>query len=105
MAVRAVSGLAASPGRAFPDGPKIFCACATLSGLLPRTTIRAPASIKALAAEKPSPVVPPITTITLLASLGAIGYSNVVFIVLVRGAVTTESACPLSHGHLSNHKC
>jgi hypothetical protein len=65
MAATAVPGWVASPGKISAWLPKIFFASAQLSSFRPTATTCAPFSIKAFAADKPNPVVPPMMTIFL----------------------------------------
>src|SRR6266581_1760922 len=73
MARAAEVGRIASAEKQRADLPNSFCAFLTFTGFRPMTTIRAPCSRKARAAERPRPVVPPMMTSDLpLRSLEAI---------------------------------
>src|SRR5437763_12612747 len=65
MARTAVSGLVASAASPRADWPNCFKAFRRLSRLRPTTVTLAPLLANAIAAEKPKPVVPPISTIDL----------------------------------------
>src|SRR3954466_14499845 len=68
MAAGAAFGSVASADIPRQLGPRAARPDSVLSLSRPTTTTRAPAATNALAAEKPSPLVPPITTMLLFAS-------------------------------------
>ena len=69
MAFMAVFGLVASPTMALDDWPSACCAAFTFFAFRPTATTLAPSATNALAADKPMPVVPPMTTRTLPCSI------------------------------------
>src|SRR5262245_32260749 len=65
MARSAVTAEAASPTNTMASRPSAALAAAALSGSRPTQTTRPPAAMAARAAERPSPDVPPMMTMTL----------------------------------------